>query len=165
MKIINDIDESISVMREASKWMSENKISVSKWWELDNLNKEFLLKYAKEEEFYVGLINEAPAVAAILQCSQEAQDWKVIDGDKPQPALYVHWLAVSPDYKGKGLTAKMVEFAAGLAKEKGVNLLRADTDASSKKLREVYAKLGFKLVGTEKENYRETAYYQKEILK
>jgi len=164
MKIFNDVDKSILVMREASKWMSENKISVSKWWRLDNLNKEFLLKYAEEKEFYVGTISGTPAVAAILQCSQEAQDWESVDKDNPKPALYVHWLAVCSDYKGKGLTTKMVEFATELAKEKGVNLLRADADASSKKLRKVYEKLGFKLVGTEKEDYRETAFYQKELL-
>lgn len=163
MKFVNDIDEAISVMHEASKWMSNNKIPVSKWWKLENLNKEFLLKYAKPEEFYVGMIGEAPAVAAIFQCSQEAQDWGTIDKDSPKPALYVHWLAVSPNYKGKGLTAKMVEFATELAKEKGVNFLRADTDASSTKLRKVYEKLGFKLVGTEKEDYRETAFYQREL--
>jgi GNAT superfamily N-acetyltransferase len=163
MKIVNDVDKSILVMQDASRWMSSNKVPVTKWWELENLNKEFLLKYAKPEEFYVGMIGETPAVAAILQCSQEAQDWKTIDGDNPRSALYVHWLAVSPDYKGKALTARMIEFASRLAKENGVNLLRADTDASSKKLGKVYERLGFKLAGTKKEDYRETAFYQKEV--
>ena len=165
IQIIQDVDKAIFVMKCASKWMSENGKIVSKWWALENLNKDFLFQYAKADEFYVGVIDNKPAVVAILQISQNAQDWKCIDENKLNTALYVHWLCIdklSP-FSGKGLPKVMIDFAESFAKSKGINLLRADTNAEELKLRKIYEKLGFKLMGIEQEDYRKTAFYEKEV--
>ena len=66
METVNDIDKAILVLRDAGKWLKESGQHVSKWWDLENLNKEFLLKYAKPEEFYVLITNNKPAAAEIL---------------------------------------------------------------------------------------------------
>lgn len=163
IKIIQDVDFALSVMRSASKWMSINGKIVSNWWKLENLNKNFLLQYAKEEEFYVGLIDNNLVVAAILQTSQNAQDWKNIDKDKSKTALYVHWLCIYHRFSGNNLPKVMIDFAEQLAKDKNINLLRCDTNAEELKLREIYEQLGFKLIDIEQEDYRQTAFYEKEI--
>jgi len=160
MKIVSNIDKAIIVMRDAAQWMIDNDKKVTKWWSLDNLNKEFLFQYAKPEEFYVGMVGDKPAVAAILQIEQNAQDWKDIS-DKP--ALYVHWLCVTRDFASKGASKQMIDFAENLARKDGINFLRADTDADNPQLRKVYKKLGFSLVTILEEDYRNTAFYQKEI--
>ncbi len=79
--------------------MKEKNIPISKWWDLKNLNKGFLLQYAKPEEFYVVLVDSKPATAAILQMNQNAQDWKNVDKNKSKKALYIHWLCVSKEFK------------------------------------------------------------------
>src|SRR5579872_3234367 len=153
MKIVQDVDKTIHVLREASEWMSKSGKHISKWWDLENLNKEFLLKYAKPDEFYVGLINNQPAAAAILQITQNGQDWESIDKENPPKALYIHWLAVPPAYKGQHLSQKMVDFAEKLARENNCSVVRVDTNAEEIKLRKVYEQLGFTLVGEIKEDY------------
>jgi len=102
-------------------------------------------------------------VAAILEASQSAQDWKVIDGDKAEPALYIHWLCVHSDFRSTGLSCVMIDFAAQLALKNDIKMLRADTNADSPELRSVYEKLGFTAVGEQEEDYRKTIFYQKTL--
>jgi len=163
--IIQDMKLAISVMRSVSKWLEDSGKNPSKWWKLENLNPEFLLKYAKPQEFFVAMVNKKPAAAAILQLNQNSQDWQSIDKDQPQKALYIHWLCVDREFAGKNLPRLMIDFAEKKSRENNINLLRVDTNASEMKLRKIYEELGFHLVAVEQEDYRQTAFYQKIIRK
>ena len=163
INIIQDMNLAISIMRNAGRWLEESGKNPSKWWQLQNLNPEFLLKYAKPQEFFVAMVNKKPAAAAILQLSQNSQDWQSIDKNDSQKALYIHWLCVEREFAGKNLPKVMIDFAEKKAKENNINLLRVDTNASEMKLREIYENLGFSLVSVEQEDYRQTAFYQKKI--
>ena len=163
VKVIQGIDKAIFVMRDAGKWLEETGKKPSKWWRLENLNRKFLLQYAKPQEFYVAQVDGKPAAVAILQFSQNAQDWQSVDKGKPRKALYIHWLCVHRDFRGKNMPKVMVDFAEQLAKEKGVEFIRADTNAEETKLRKIYEDLGFRLVAVEQEDYRKTAFYQKRV--
>lgn len=157
------MDKAIGVMRSAAKWMNESGKNPSKWWLLKNLNRTFLLKHAKVDEFYVGLVDDDPAVAAVLQFFKNNQNWKSIDHDDPQKVLYVHWLCVDRQFAGRNLPKAMIDFAARLAKKNGAVLLRLDANADKKKLQDIYEGLGFRLVGTKQEDYRNTSFYQKTV--
>ena len=163
VEIVQDVDKSISVMRNSSKWMKKSEKTVSKWWDLKNLNSKFLLKYAKPGEFYVVLADNKPAAAAILQLSQNAQDWKSVGKGKSKSALYIHWLCVSREFARMGMPKIIIDFAKQHAKQNNVKLLRVDTNAEEMKLRKIYEDLGFKLVSIEQEGYRRTAFYEEKI--
>lgn len=163
IKFIQDVAKAIEVMRDAGKWLEESGKKPSKWWQLTNLNRKFLSQYAKPEEFYVGLINRKPAVAAILQINQNVQDWQFVDKEKPSPALYIHWLCVHRGFSGKNLSKYMMDFAAKKAKREKIKFLRVDTNAGEIKLRQIYEKLGFTLVDIIQEDYRQTVFYQRKI--
>ena len=47
--ISQDMEKAISVMRNAGKWLEESGKNPSKWWQLKNLNPEFLLQHAKSD--------------------------------------------------------------------------------------------------------------------
>ena len=160
IKFIQNVDKAIEVMRDAGKWLKESGKKPSKWWQLKNLNRKFLFQYAKPNEFYVGLIDGKPAVAAIFQINQNAQDWKSVDKNKPNPALYIHWLCVNRDFSGKNLSKYMINFAVKKAREQNIKFLRVDTNAEEVKLRKIYEKLGFTLMAVEQEDYRKTVFYQ-----
>ncbi len=161
--IIQDMDQAIRVMRNAGEWMKESGKNPSKWWQLKSLNQEFLLQHAKQEEFYVGLVGGVPAVAAVFILLKDNPDWKSVDKDHSQRALYIHWLCVERQFVGKGFPKLMVDFGGRLAKKNGVVLLRLDANADEKKLQDIYEDFGFRLVGTKQEDYRKTAFYQKSI--
>lgn len=163
IKIVQDIDKAISVMHEVGKWLQDSGKNPSKWWQPQNLNQEFLLQYAKPQEFFAVLVDKKPAAAAILQLNQNAQDWKNVDKNKSQPALYIHWLCVKRQFSNQGLPKLIIDFAKQLAKNNNVNLLRVDTNAEEQKLRDLYEELGFNLVSIEQEDYRKTAFYQQSL--
>ena len=123
IEFVQDMDRTIAVMLNAGQWLLDSGKNPSKWWQPQNLNPEFLLNYASTNEFYVGLVEKEPAVGAILQLSQNAQDWQNINHDIAQNALYIHWLCVHRKFAGTGLPIKLGDFAVELAKEKGVELL------------------------------------------
>lgn len=150
-------------MHGAGKWLEEAGMNPSESWQTKNLNKEYLSKYAKPDEFFVVLVDEKPAAAAILQFEQTAQDWSAVDKDNPPKVLYIHWLAVAREFAGKGLPKVLVDFAQEYARKHGVELLRLDTNAEETKLRKIYEDLGFALIAVIPEDNRETALYQKSL--
>ncbi|MBI3342468.1 GNAT family N-acetyltransferase [Candidatus Curtissbacteria bacterium] len=157
------MDQAISVMHDVSVWMEKQGLNVSQWWRPENMNRNFLLKYAELDEFYVALVNGAPAASVILQDNERNQSWKGVDGKNPRKALYIHWLCVARNFAHKGYSKEMVSFAEHEAERKNFKLLRLDTDAKEKKLCELYEDLGFKLMGIEDEGDHLTAFYQKNV--
>src|SRR3989344_619587 len=143
MEIVQDMDQAIGVMYDAGKWLEESGKHPSESWQTKNLNKEYLSRYAKLEEFFVAVVDEEPAAAAILQFEQIAQDWAAVDKGSPPQALYIHWLAVARAFAGKGLPKVLMDFARSYAIKNGVRLLRLDTNANELKLRKIYEDLGF----------------------
>ena len=163
IEIIQDMDQAISVLRNVSRWMEDSGKNPSKWWKLENLNSDFLSQYAKPEEFYVVLVDRKSAAAAIIQANQNSQDWSFIDKGKSTTAMYIHWLCVDRQFAGMGLPKIMVDFAEQQARDRNIKFLRVDTNADEMKLRSIYEKLGFHLVTIKKEDYRKTAFYQKDV--
>ena len=135
----------------------------SKWWHPKNMNKKFMLQYAEPEEFYVAIVDDKPAAAMILQNNERNQSWDSMDGKDKKKALYIHWLCVDRAFAGRKLPKHMVDFSINYAQEKGLKIVRVDTNAKEKKLKKLYESLGFKLVGTSKEDYRSTAFYQMRV--
>lgn len=98
--IKQNTEDAIWVMREAGKWLLDSGKHPSKWWQLENLTKEFLLQYASSEEFYVLYKDGEPAAAAILQLTQHSQDWESVDHGQSSPAFFIHWLCVDHTFAG-----------------------------------------------------------------
>ncbi|MDP1722449.1 MAG: GNAT family N-acetyltransferase [Candidatus Gottesmanbacteria bacterium] len=161
VKIVQDMDNAIRVMQDAATWLAESGKKPSKWWQPKNMNREFLLRHAEPDEFFVALVDGDPAASVILQDSERNQSWKSVDGDRPQSALYVHWLCVARRFSGTGLPKVMVDFARDQARKQKLLVLRLDTNADETKLRKIYIALGFRLVGTQQEESQNTALYQK----
>ncbi len=162
-KIIQDADTTISVMQNAGMWLEESGKNPSKWWKPNNMNREFLFQHAEPDEFYTLFINGEPAAGMVLQNTDRSESWKNIDHGNNKNALYVHWICVHRKYAGIGLPRIMVDFAETYAKSKDIHTLRVDTNAEVFKLCKIYEDLGFTLVAVEQEDYRQTAFYQKEL--
>ena len=154
-----NIDQAIAVMKSAGQWLQDSGKNPNEWWQVKNLNHEFLLKHAEPDEFYVGLIKRKPAVASILQDNERNQSWKSVDGNKSKLALYIHWLCVDRQFAGMNLPEAMMNFSHEEAKKRNLPLLRLDTETDKPILRKLYENLGFTLMGIE----GHTAFYQKVV--
>jgi GNAT superfamily N-acetyltransferase len=162
-QVVQDMDLAIEVMRDCGKWLLESGKKPNKWWQLQNLNREFLRKHTKPDEYYVFLVDGKPASSEILQTYADDPGWKEIDGDHPPPAVYVHWFSVTRAFAGQGLSKVMIEFAEKKAKEWGFPQLRLETNAAEPKLRKLYENLGFTLVTELQQEYRTSAFYRKGV--
>jgi len=160
VKIVQDVDKSIEVMYNVGLWMKKSGLNPSDWWKPENMNKKFMLKHAEPDEFYVAIEGDKPVASMVLQETERNQSWKSVDGDKPKKALYLHWMCVHRDFAGQGFPKTMVELAKNEAKKRGFYLLRLDTIADEKKLCLIYESMGFKFMGTEKDDGHRTAFYQ-----
>jgi GNAT superfamily N-acetyltransferase len=163
VQIDQNIDGAVEVMHHAGQWLEDSGMNPSKWWRPENLNPDFLLQYAKSDEFYLATVNGEPAAAAILQTDQSAQDWPETFVNRDKPAVFIHWLCVERGFAGRGLPKAMVDFAAEFARQRDIEFLRVDTNADEHKLRSIYETLDFSLVGTEEEPDRTTAFYEKRV--
>ena len=160
--IVQDMDTAIAVMREASNWLLTSGKKPNKWWHPDILNRDFLLRYIKPQEFFTIHVDGEPAAAAALQVTDTLQ-WEVIDKDRPKRALYIHWLCVARKYAGQGMPMRLLAYAEETARAQEVFFLRVDTDADKPKLRGMYESAGFVAIKELNEGYRRTVFYQKEI--
>ncbi|WP_407569028.1 GNAT family N-acetyltransferase [Deinococcus altitudinis] len=100
-------------------------------------------------------------VAVMLLVASDPVFWP---GDPPGEALYLHKLAVHPDWQGLRLSAQMVEEAARLTRAAGRPWLRLDTAAERPRLRNLYEDLGFRLVREGHADGWPAAWYELNVL-
>ena len=77
------------------------------------------------------------------------QIYNEIDGEweTDEPYCVFHRLAISPEFRGIGLSAKIFGMIEELAKSRGINAMRADTDFPNKRMQHCLEKAGYKMRG------------------
>lgn len=139
-EIINgEVDKAISVMREVALWCEATGKNM---WKQEDLTREKLLQFYKEEEFYIGIVDGIPASCMVIQW-QDTLFWPKAPLNE---AGYLHKLCVKREYAGMRLSKQMVDFAANLCRSKGVKALRLDTGWKNTRLWQLYESYGFEKV-------------------
>ena len=67
--------------------------------------------------------------------------------DLSEPAIVTHRLAVDPDFRGQGTGAALLEQAETVARERGVAVLRIDTNTQNQVTRRLFPRHGYVLAG------------------
>lgn len=70
--------------------------------------------------------------------------WGEMDKD---PSVYLHRIAVNPEFKGKGMVKIIKDWAIQHAKENNKKYLRMDTWGNNETIRNYYIKCGFNYIG------------------
>ena len=65
-----------------------------------------------------------------------------------EKVLVIHTLCVSPAVAGRGLGSRMVDFAAGVAYGRGMEVIRLDTNIKNEPAQRFYLKHGYRLAGS-----------------
>ena len=86
------------------------------------------------------------AGVAAITMDQEAE-YAQVGWDMTQPAVVVHRLAVDPAYRGAGIAGKLMEQAEVVARERGIVMLRVDTNTENPATLRLFPKLGYVLAG------------------
>lgn len=151
-----DVAGAVRVIQEVARWCDATGKNM---WPLEQLTAETLLQGVTPENFWIGLYENEPVAAMILQWS-DPLFWPELG---PGESGFIHKLAVNPRFAGIGLGRRMVEFAAEECRKRGITGLRLDTGWRRERLRAHYETMDFVCVGRKVIGGREYALYERQL--
>jgi len=152
-----EVELAIDIMREVAAWCID---SGRRMWALSELTREELLRGPRDRQsFAVGRVDGVPAASMILQW-HDPRFWP--DAAENQSG-FLHKLCVRRSFAGRSLSARMVEYAVGECRMRGLRYLRLDTAATRPRLCQLYESMGFARVGRTLLDGRDYALYELEI--
>jgi ribosomal protein S18 acetylase RimI-like enzyme len=91
---------------------------------------------------------EKGSIAGIAAITTDQEpEYAHIGWDINQQAIVTHRLAVNPKYRGKGIAVALLMQAEQEAINRGINILRIDTNTSNQATQRLFPKLGYQFAG------------------
>ncbi len=115
-------------------------------WDDAYPNPEVFLRDIELGHLWVAETASALAGFAAITTAQEPE-YAQIGWDIALPAIVVHRLAVDPALRGMGIASALMGQAETVARERGIALLRVDTNTENAATQRLFPKLGYRLDG------------------
>jgi ribosomal protein S18 acetylase RimI-like enzyme len=97
-------------------------------------------------QLWVANAESSIAGIAALTTDQEP-DYAQVGWDIDEPAIVVHRLAVDPAFRGVGVAGALMQKAEEIATERGITVLRVDTNTQNEATQRLFPKLDYQLAG------------------
>lgn len=133
-----DIDEIFRLYHEGTEYMKGRSLVVWPEFERTMVEREI----AEKHQWKITDNNSTACVWATTFTDE--QIWEERNAD---PAVYIHRIAVHPDFRGNNLVQRIVEWAKEFAKANNKNFIRLDTVGDNKGLIKHYTSCGFNFLG------------------
>jgi len=115
-------------------------------WSSDYPNPEVFESDIAQEQLWVA--EDAGEIAGVIAITtDQSPEYADVGWDINETAIVVHRLAVSVNHQGKGAAALMMHQAEAVARERGIHIMRIDTNSTNKVTRQLFPKLGYDYVG------------------
>jgi GNAT superfamily N-acetyltransferase len=115
-------------------------------WESTYPNEAVLQRDVANGWLWLAELDGHLAGVAALTTEQDAE-YAQADWDFAEPALVTHRLAVHPDFQGRGVASSLLNWAEDLAAERGLRVLRVDTNTENAATQRLFPKLGYRFAG------------------
>ena len=79
--------------------------------------------------------------------TDQEPEYADVGWDLNETAIVTHRLAVSPQYQGKGVAAALLVQAEVVGINRGINILRVDTNNNNQATQRLFPKLGYQFAG------------------
>lgn len=140
----SEIPQILTLVKACARFMIENNIlqwnehyPTQQAFENDIERKELYL--LKDKDHIIGTI----VISTFMDDEYHDIEWLTpSDGN-----IYIHRLAVHPDYQGQGNARKLMDFAYAFAKAKKVPSIRLDTFSENKRNQKFYEARGYQKLG------------------
>ncbi|SDE96915.1 Acetyltransferase (GNAT) family protein [Pricia antarctica] len=141
---IFEIPEILAITAACSKHMIEKDIFQ---WNQHYPSKQIFEKDVDRSELYV-LEMAGQIIGTIVVSIHRDDEYAQVDWLTPnKDNIYVHRLAVHPDFQGKGFARKLMDFAEKHAREKGCLSVRLDTFSKNQRNQRFYEARGYQKLG------------------
>ena len=97
-------------------------------------------------DLWVAEIDAAVAGVAAITTDQ-SPEYADVGWNLNEPAIVVHRLAVDPEYRGRGVAEALMRHAEVVAAERGICVLRIDTNTKNMATQRLFPKLGYMFAG------------------
>jgi ribosomal protein S18 acetylase RimI-like enzyme len=115
-------------------------------WDEDYPNETVFQRDIDLGQLWVADTETGIAGLAAVTMDQEP-DYAQVGWDINEPAIVVHRLAVDPAFRGAGIAGALMHKAEEVAAERGIAVLRVDTNTQNAATRRLFPKLGYQLAG------------------
>ena len=130
-----DVEESLSIMREAAQWLINKGCPL---WNLDDLTSEKMKN--DDDEFIVMWNKNGKSIATLLLNFEDRFFWSDIQTGS---SGFIHKVSIRREYAGKSLAKNIIEYAIQECKQRGIKSIRLDCDSQRKSLCDFYEGIGF----------------------
>ena len=143
-----DTDKVWSIISTSATWLLADK-GLDHW--SSYYTRKLVAKKIQNQEVYLLSAGDRPV--ATISLSSDAVDYYTPDNlnsfaDPKATAVYVSSLAVDPNYQGRGIASRLMEFADQAARDRGLKYVRFDCRAEYTDLVDFYKKRGYQEVGS-----------------
>ncbi|WP_428330134.1 N-acetyltransferase family protein [Mucilaginibacter sp.] len=115
-------------------------------WDNTYPNAEVFERDIELNQLWVADVDGNIAGVTAITTDQEPE-YAQAGWDINQTAIVTHRLAVSAQYRGLGIAAALLQQAEEVAIEKGIAILRVDTNSSNQATQKLFPKLGYVFAG------------------
>ncbi|OKS85185.1 GNAT family N-acetyltransferase [Mucilaginibacter polytrichastri] len=115
-------------------------------WGHDYPNPEVFNKDIKIGQLWVADIDGAIAGVTAITTDQDPE-YTDAGWDITEQAIVTHRIAVNPDFQGMGIAKALMVQAETVAKDRGIAILRVDTNSENKATQALFPKLGYTYSG------------------
>ncbi len=115
-------------------------------WNESYPNAEVFGRDLERTQLWIAELDGSIAGVAALTTDQEPE-YAQVGWDIHETALVVHRLAVDPAAQGRGIASALMQQAERVATERGIAVLRVDTNTRNEATQRLFPKLGYTLSG------------------
>jgi ribosomal protein S18 acetylase RimI-like enzyme len=140
----SDIEDILQITKACATHMITKNIFQ---WNNHYPNKNAFLKDLMRNELYV-FESQNTIIGCITISSFMDEKYLPISWLTPnENNIYIHRLAIHPEYQGKGYAQKLMNFAENYSKENKYESIRLDTFSQNKRNQYFYELRGYKCIG------------------
>lgn len=149
LSLVEDIPRIETILDDAKELLKSLNIDQ---WQNGYPNTTQIKNDIEKRESYVVVNNENTIVATTMFTLKPDTTYKkVIDGnwfiDEKQPYGVIHRLAMSKDFRGKGIAKFVFEHFHNFLQQKGIKSLKIDTHEHNVGMQSLIKKMGYKYCG------------------
>jgi len=116
-------------------------------WDDHYPNEHIFERDIDQNELWVAEPTPGVIAAVTAITTDQSHEYADVGWNIHKPAVVIHRLAVEPDFRGTGLAHSLMQHAETIARERGIHVLRVDTNTQNPATQRLLPKLGYKLAG------------------
>ena len=139
----DDLDALVQLVRRVVPLM---QAAGNQQWNEQYPNREVFARDVELRQLW--LAEEGDALLGVVALTlDQTPEYASVGWDLQQQAIVAHRLAVAPEARGRGVGLALMRQAEVVAAERGIRLLRADTNSMNTAMQALFLKLGYTFAG------------------